>query len=122
MRNVEKLNAFLEEVENEKSVIFDYKKVSSFEREIYMSIHNLLNKNYSYELKGMSTVHYDSLREEVPLEEKDVEIIETGFQLSSMITSRTTSFGYGSHTAKTIKNYKLDLFIEVLKKFIALNS
>lgn len=122
MYNVENIKAFLEQVEKDKSVIFDYKQVSNFERELYLFINNLLSKNYKYELKGMSEVHYDNLKRKVSLKEDDAVIIDTGFKLNSMITSRTTSFGYGSQTAKTIKSYKLDLFIENLKKFINLNN
>jgi len=106
MRDIINIKTFLDEIESDKSIIFDYKKVSNFERELFLSTSTLLQRNYQYDLQGMTRVHYKKLKEEISSLDKYEELIETAFILSSMITARTTELGYGRSNDKKIIEIK----------------
>ncbi|WP_416150821.1 hypothetical protein ACM26V_07600 [Salipaludibacillus sp. HK11] len=121
MRNLDNIRIFHEELEKDKSLIFDYARVSRFERELFLSIAEYINDKYEYELKGLTKKHYRKLVNEIDSEHGNLELIKEAFKLNSMITKRTISMGYGGYAEKKIvKNYKLNLFLKTLKHYIHL--
>lgn len=119
MRNIDILKSFYEEISNDKSMIFNYSKVSEFERNLFLSISNFINEKYDYQLKGLTKLHFNRLMNAVIIENDDNFLIQKAFKLNSMIAKRTVTMGYGGYAEKKIiKNYKLEKFIEDLKNYI----
>ena len=121
MRNLNNIKEFLNELENDKSIIFNYLKVSNFERELFLSISEYFTEYYNYELKGLTRSHYVKLLQVIEPKGNSKKLIEKAFSINSMITKRTVNMGYGGHSEmKVIKNYKLELFIFTLNEYISL--
>ena len=119
MRSIEILISFFEEINKNKTLIFNYSMVSEFERHLFLSISNFINNKYNYQLKGLTKLHFNRLKNALDIESDDKKLIQCAFKLNSMIATRTITMGYGGNAEKKIiKNYKLDIFIEELKEYI----
>jgi ABC-type sulfate transport system substrate-binding protein len=118
MRNIDALKVFYDEINKDKTLIFNYQKVSGFERNLYLSISNFMKNNYGYQLKGLTKVHFKRLFEEVNIRDGDIGFVEYAFELHSMIGKRSITMGYGSYAKKIIKNHKLEAFIKHLRDYI----
>ncbi|KGR91885.1 hypothetical protein CD30_02975 [Ureibacillus massiliensis 4400831 = CIP 108448 = CCUG 49529] len=119
MKNIDILKSFYEKISNDKSMIFNYSKVSEFERNLFISISNFINDKYGYQLKGLTKLHFSRLKNAIDIENDDKALIQNAFKLNSMIAKRTVTMGYGGYAEKKIiKNYKLEIFIEDLKEYI----
>lgn len=120
MGSIEYLKLFYEEVHNDKSTIFNYSKVSEFERNLFISISKFLDEKYNYSLKGLTKLHYIRLNNAIRIKEEDIKLIREAFELNSMITKRNVTMGYGGGYSekKIIKNYKLESFLVDLKDYI----
>lgn len=51
MKSIEILKSFYEEINKNKTLIFNYSKVSEFERNLFISISNFIYKNITISLK-----------------------------------------------------------------------
>lgn len=119
MGNIEVLKSFYEEISNDKTMIFNYSKVSDFERNLFISISSFINDKYHYQLKGLTELHFSRLKNAVDIQNDDITLIQNAFKLNSMIVKRTITMGYGRYSEKKIiKNYKLEIFIDDLKEYI----
>ncbi|MDQ0271924.1 hypothetical protein [Cytobacillus purgationiresistens] len=119
MKSIEILKSFYREINKDKTLIFNYSKVSEFERNLFISISNFINKKYNYQLKGLTKLHFHRLENAIDITSDDKILINRANKLNSMITTRTITMGYGGNAEKKIiKNYKLDIFIEALKEYI----
>jgi len=120
MDTIEYLKEFCEEVISDKTTIFNYSKVSEFERNLFISVSKFINDKYDYSLKGLTKLHYARLNKAIGIDKEDMKLVRGAFKLSSMITKRTITMGYGGGYAekKIIKNYKLELFLSDLEDYI----
>ncbi|MGG0496406.1 hypothetical protein ABEY62_25905 [Priestia megaterium] len=126
MNKLDELKGFLEELKQDKATIFIFEKVSGFERELFLSLRNILNKKYDYELMGLTLTHLADFKESVKgtsiyLDEDIYSLITSGFKLSSMLTKRNLSLGYGeteSTPTTVIENENLRNFIVILEEYI----
>ena len=119
MEPINFLEEFYSGIINDNSLIFDYLKVSEFERNLFLSVSKFVYRKYDYELKGLMEVHLIRLKENVNLQEEDSRLINRAFSLHTMILERTTTMGYGQKSKRKVrKSYKLNYFIEELGKYI----
>lgn len=124
MRELDTLRKILEDIRENKTIIFDYEKVSNLERELFLSVNRLMKVKFDYELDGFNNTHLmkflDYLkRSKVDADEQVRDLITTGFILNSMITKRNLSLGYGeTDSHKVIENKNLVQFLETLEKYI----
>lgn len=121
MEAIEYLKAFYEEVHSDKSTIFNYSKVSEFERNLFISISKYLDEKYDYSLKGLTKLHYARLNKVIRIKDEDMKLVRGAFRLNSMITKRAVTMGYGGGYSekKVIKNYKLELFLMDLEDYLS---
>ncbi|WP_342507318.1 hypothetical protein [Sporosarcina sp. FSL K6-2383] len=119
MKSIEILKSFYEEINKNKTLIFNYSKVSEFERNLFISISNFIYKKYNYQLKGLTKLHFSRLENAIDIVSDDKVLIDYAYKLNSMIATRTITMGYGGNAEKKIiKNHKLDKFIEELKEYV----
>ncbi|UOO43802.1 hypothetical protein I0292_26505 (plasmid) [Priestia megaterium] len=126
MKKLDELKSFLEELKQDKATIFIFEKVSNFERELFISLRNILNEKYEYELMGLTGNHLVDFKESVRgknvyIDEDIYTLITGGFNLFAMLTKRNISLGYGeseSTSTTVIENKNLISFIETLEEYI----
>lgn len=126
MKKLDELKSFLEELKQDKATIFIFEKVSNFERELFISLRNILNEKYEYELMGLTGNHLVDFKESVRgksvyIDEDIYTLITGGFNLFAMLTKRNISLGYGESeptSTTVIENKNLISFIETLEEYI----
>lgn len=97
--NIDKMECFLKEIKKDKSVIFDFEKTSSFERELFLSVQFILVERYNYHLDGLTRTHFklfsDYLKKgDIVIDKKIKEIIHYALSVYSILTDRNVSLGY----------------------------
>lgn len=119
MDNITVLKSFYEEIKKNNSIIFNFLKVSEFERYLFLSISKVINEKYDYELKGLTESHIKRIENAINMTKNDKILLNHAFELNTMIAKRTITMGYGGNSEKKItKNYKLKLFIDSLEQYI----
>ncbi|XQY92503.1 hypothetical protein ACNRWW_03500 [Metabacillus sp. HB246100] len=121
---LENLKGFLRDIRGDKAEIFNFEKVSSFERELFLSIQGVLNEKYDYHLDGLTNIHLRKFKEY--LNKKNVQIngvtenlVEQAFDIYNMISKRNIYLGYGSTETKlTIKNEKYEKLTKAIENYI----
>ncbi|TKI82197.1 hypothetical protein [Bacillus mycoides] len=124
MSKLEVLKGFLEELKNDKSVIFNFEKVSNFERMLFLSIQGVLNEKYNYNLDGLTNIHLMKFkanlqRRDIHLDKDINDVVTYAFGLYEVLMKRNLSLGYGaSELEEVTENENLGQFKETLERYI----
>ena len=120
------MKIFLKKLKKDKTLVFNYEKLSLFERELFLSSQNLLIENYGIRLGGISRYHYKKFIKE--MEEQNLrlyinikKLVELSLEINNIVNNRSGNLGYGgTSTQENRKNAKLDLLIEYIGNYIQL--
>lgn len=124
MKKLEETRKFLKELKSNKAIIFNFERISDFERELFLSIHGVLSEKYNYHLDGLTNIHFIKfkkyLKDRNILLDSDINrLVTLGLSLYAMISERNLTLGYSfSESKKKIENANLVNFIETIEKYI----
>ncbi|MCI3195176.1 hypothetical protein GXP75_05785 [Bacillus sp. HU-1818] len=122
--NIDKMECFLKEIKKDKSVIFEFEKISSFERELFLSIQLILFERYNYHLDGLTNTHFNTFfdhlkKRDIVLDTKIKEIIHYALSVYLILTDRNVSLGYNVlPTDNTIEDDDWEKIIVNIERYI----
>jgi len=116
---------FLKNLKENKVIVFNYEIISSFERDLFLTIQGVLNDRYNYRLEGLTYFHIANFKEKINREnivlDKDIKsLLDTSFEINSIINKRNTSIGYGGAKSTSLDNKNYTLLIELIEYYISL--
>ncbi|ALC84719.1 hypothetical protein AM499_02005 [Bacillus sp. FJAT-22090] len=126
MEKLPNMKIFLKKLKKDKTLVFNYEKLSLFERELFLSSQNLLIENYGIRLWGISRYHYKKFIKEMEeqnlrLDSNIKKLVELSLEINNIVNNRSGNLGYGgTSTRENKKNAKLDLLIEYIGDYIQL--
>jgi ABC-type branched-subunit amino acid transport system ATPase component len=113
---------FYQDVQKEKRLVFNYERLTDFERALFLTTKSIIKKTYDYNIGGLTEKHKKRFQNYLTLnfDTKSVQadiIIEHSFSIYSNIIERSVSLDYGGESKiKSVKNF--DLFINDINEYL----
>jgi hypothetical protein len=125
MKRLKNIELFLQELNDDRSIVFNFEKISSVERELFLSIQGVINEKYNYHLDGMTTIHRRRLIEHINKRNLIIgasmeKLIKLGFDLYVMFSERNLKLGYDdTQPNKDIRNEDFKKFVKYIQDYIS---
>ncbi|WP_166000811.1 hypothetical protein [Bacillus sp. Cs-700] len=124
MEDFRETKQFLATLIRDRTKVFDFEKVTLFERELFLSLQSLLINSYNYHIDGLTKQHKDNFffyinKRDIEIEEKLLELILAGFNAYEKLNDRSVSMSYTDSTLE-VEEDEIENFIFLIEKYIKL--